>query len=159
MYIDIVAHFRPDLVQGQSFPDSGKEACLAIFDVINEKLNLAILVDPDDIRELDNVAFIGQLKLYFESPEFIIDKDLSSGSRPSHPLPRSSSSNNNLGDIKRPLCSRLFERKSVDERFDELAKFDGIELNEPKMDEEIKIEQIKEENPEKEEEKQSDNNP
>ena len=43
MYIDIVAHFRPDLIQGQSFPDNGKEACFAIFDIINEKLNLAIL--------------------------------------------------------------------------------------------------------------------
>ena len=43
MYIDIVAHFRPDLIQGHSFPDNGKEACFAIFDIINEKLNLAIL--------------------------------------------------------------------------------------------------------------------
>ena len=56
--------------------------------------------------------------------EFVIDKDLSSGNPGSpltHPLPRSTSSNNNLADIKRPLCSRLFERKSVNERFDELG--------------------------------------
>ena len=43
MYIDIVSHFRPDLTHGRTFSDSGHEACLAIFDVINEKLNLAIL--------------------------------------------------------------------------------------------------------------------
>lgn len=136
LYIDLVANFRPDLTQGQSFAGSGKEACEQIFAIINEKLNLAILVDPSDIRELDNVAFIGQLKDYFESPEFEIDKELSSGDL-THPLPRvsSSHSNNNLADIRRPLCSRLFERKSVEERMTELKDFDGIEITkEPQLD-------------------------
>ena len=42
VYIDLIKHFRPDLTD-RTFSDSGKEACIEIFDIINEKLNLAIL--------------------------------------------------------------------------------------------------------------------
>merc|ERR1712218_71775 len=57
------------------------------------------------------------------------------------------SSNGIIPDSKRPLCSRLFARKSIDERIEELQIADGIRLNNIQMDQEIfDEEEEKEEN-------------
>lgn len=141
VYLAILRKYRPDLIED----DSGY-TIEDIFDHIEENLCLPILVDPRDITALENFSFVAQLKQYFESKDFLIDKEI-----PKRSIPKSYSDL----DIKRPLCSRLFARKSVQDRIDELKSFDGITLSNSmpqvmdsvKTSEETKIENNSDTNP------------
>jgi len=118
-YVAIVRKYRADLID-ENFGKSKGNTAEEIFDIIEDKLHLPILVDPRDIGALDNFSFVAQLKQYFESKDFLIDKEI-----PNRTIPKSKSDI----DLKRPLCSRLFARKSVQDKIEELKALDGIKLN------------------------------
>jgi len=125
-YVAIVRKYRADLID-DNFEKSKRNTTEEIFNIIEDNFHLPILVDPRDIAALDNFSFVAQLKQYFESKDFLIDKEI-----PNRSIPKSKSDI----DLKRPLCSRLFARKSVQDKIEELKfenprvqALDGIELN------------------------------
>jgi hypothetical protein len=126
--------YRADLID-DNFEKSKRNTTEEIFNIIEDNFHLPILVDPRDIAALDNFSFVAQLKQYFESKDFLIDKEI-----PSCPIPKSKSDI----DLKRPLCSRLFARKSVQDKIEELKALDGIKLN-PNIEMETTTDNIVEE--------------
>lgn len=141
-YHSILYNYRPDLTTLDfcAQPESNQTLCEKLFEVYESQLGIKRLFHPKQLEQksaaLENITYVGAIHCYFHSNNYKIDKELGKVCvTPCYEVSGGVTPEVTSEDAAIRLSTKLFARKSLEERIEILSRLDGVVLDEKKSSE------------------------